>query len=83
MIILDNLEILDTVEFLVFFITGGHREFISAECQIFYPVAFFLGAFKGYRGYDVRICTPGEGREKFFFQMWTHYIPLERKFYAD
>ena len=40
-IILDNLEILDTVEFLVIFITGGHRKLISAECQIFYPVAFF------------------------------------------
>ena len=80
MIILDNLEILDTVEFLVFFITGGHGEFISAKCQIFYPLAFFLGALKRTRGDDVIICAPGEGREKFFFQIWTHYVLLEKKF---
>ena len=25
----------------------------------------------------------GKGRKIFFFQKWTHYIPLERKFQAD
>ena len=44
---LNDLEILDTVKFLAFLVTRGNRESISAECQIFYPVAFFLGALNG------------------------------------
>ena len=54
-IILGNLEILDIVEFLIIFITRGLGEFISAGCQIFYPVAFFLWAFKGSRCYNAII----------------------------
>ena len=83
MIILGNLEILDIVEFLIIFIARGVGYLISAECQFFYPVAFFLGAFKGTQWYDVIICTSRNGRKINFFQIWTHYTPLERKFYAD
>ena len=53
----DDLEILDILEFLIIFLTRGVGEVISAKCKIFYPVAFFLGAFKGTRCYDVIICT--------------------------
>ena len=64
----DDLEILDIVEFLIIFITRGVGELISAECKFFYPVAFFLGAFKGTRCYDVIICTSCNGRKKNSFK---------------
>ena len=38
---LDNLEILDIVEFLIFLITRGLRELISAECKFFTWWLFF------------------------------------------
>ena len=42
----DDLEISDIVEFLIIFITMGLGELISAECKIFYPVAFFSRGFQ-------------------------------------
>ena len=70
---MSDLEILDTVEFFAFLVTRGNRESISAECQIFYPVAFFLGALKGIPYYDVINPSPRKGLQIFFFK-YRHII---------
>ena len=41
--IMRDLEILDTVKFLLFLVSRGPREPISVECKFFYPELFFQG----------------------------------------
>ena len=54
-----DLEILEPVHFLLFLVSIGPREPISAECKIFYPVAFFLG---GGRFWKVRYLDMGPSK---------------------
>ena len=51
-----DLEILDTVHFLIFLVQLWPQEAISAECQFFYQVAFLWGRFG--------VTWPKNGRKK-------------------